>query len=114
MTARESGCLPVIVTVPAEIDKNNSVDVYKQLCTAVVPGAGVIVADLTGARFCDSSGIREIYHAREHAVENGTDMRIVIPPGGQVMRVMELAGLDRVLPIYPTVWAALDHSSAGR
>jgi anti-sigma B factor antagonist len=93
--------------MPAEIDKDNSVDVCMQLFAAVVPEAGTVVADLTRTRFCDSSGVREIYHAHEHALHNGTDMRIVIPPG-QVMRVMELVGLDRYLPIYPSLDAALD------
>jgi anti-anti-sigma factor len=102
----------VVVTVPAEIDKSNSVDVYKQLCAAVVPGAGVVVADLTGTTFCDSSGVREIYHAYEHALETGADMRIVIPHG-QVMRVIELVGLDRVLPMYPSFRAALHDGSRG-
>ncbi|MGN6678114.1 MAG: STAS domain-containing protein [Streptosporangiaceae bacterium] len=107
MTDPELPRQPVIVTVTAEIDKNNSVDVYKQICAAVVPGVGIVIADLTRTRFCGSSGVREIYRAYEQAVQNGTDMRIVIPPG-QVMRVMELVGLDRVLPIYASLRAALD------
>jgi anti-anti-sigma regulatory factor len=59
----------------------NSLDVYNQLCAAVVPGGGVVVADLTGTVFCDSSGLRELYHAYEYAQAAGTEMRLVLPPG---------------------------------
>ena len=107
MTDLVSGRPPVIVTLPAEIDQSNSIDVFMQICAAVMPGDGIFVADLTRTRFCDSTGVREIYHAHEHALQKGSDMRIVIPPG-QVMRVMELIGLDRYLPIYPSLRAALD------
>ena len=97
---------PTVVTMPDEIDIGNSLEVYDQLCAAVVPEGGIVVVDLTGTTFCDSSCVRELYHAYEYAREAGTEMRLVVPPG-PVMRVFQLVGLDQVLPIYPMLAAAL-------
>ncbi|HKR68413.1 MAG TPA: STAS domain-containing protein [Streptosporangiaceae bacterium] len=107
MTA-ESVCKPGIVQVTREIDMTNSLEVYNDLCAAaaVQPAGGMVVADLTGTRFCDSSGVREICHAREYALITRIDMRLVIPPG-PVMRVFQLLGLDQELPVYETLSAAL-------
>jgi anti-anti-sigma regulatory factor len=47
---------PVIVTLPAEIDMANECGVAAQLGCALASGAPVVVADMTGTRFCDSMG----------------------------------------------------------
>ena len=113
MTA-ESAQQACVVPVTGEVDMGNSLDVYNDLCAsaAVQPAGGLVVADLTGTTFCDSSGVREICHAREYAQMTGIDMRLVIPPG-PVMRIFQLLGLDQELPVYPTMSAALASRHVG-
>jgi anti-anti-sigma regulatory factor len=76
--------------MPAEIDLANAGRVGEQLCTAASPGVTIIVADLTGTQFCDSAGIRTLLRARD-----------------DVRRALQAIGVQYVLPVYPTVAAAL-------
>ena len=103
----------VVVTLPDEIDMTNSDDVYNQLCSAMTPGIEIVIADLRLTTFCDAGGSTALSHARDHATEAGVEIRFVIPPGN-VLRVLEMLGLDQVLPTYPSLGAALDGSPADR
>jgi anti-anti-sigma factor len=98
--------------LPAEVDIANCDDVYMELCSAVAPGITVVIADMTKTTLCDGSGIREITQASKYAGAAGVQLRFVIPPGN-VLRVLELVGLDEIWMPYPTLEAALE-SELGR
>ena len=49
--------------------------------------------DLSELHFMDSTGIRLVLQARDHALRHGADFRVVRGPD-TVMRVLELVGLD--------------------
>ena len=74
------------------------------------PGVAVVIADLTTTRFCDSAGLRHLLQAHRHAVGTGVQLRLVIPPRGPVGRVIELTGINRHVPVYPTLQLATDDS----
>lgn len=97
---------PVVVALPAEIDIANSGKVATQLRAAIAPGAGVVVADLSMTTFCDSSGVRVLVLARNWAAADGVQLQLVAPAGPTLM-VLELTGLNRLVPVYPTVGQAL-------
>src|SRR5215467_9625449 len=80
---------PVVVTLPAEIDIANADRVGEELSSAIAGGAGVVIADMTGTRFCDSSGISMLVQATA------------------VLRALKLVRMDFLLPIYPSLGAAL-------
>ncbi|MGN6791923.1 MAG: STAS domain-containing protein, partial [Streptosporangiaceae bacterium] len=101
-----------IVELPREIDLANSFDVFAQLFAAIRPETRSVIADLTATSFCDSSGIREIEHARLCAAEAGIQFRLVVPPGG-VLRVLQILGIEQLWSPFPTLAAALD-DEAGR
>ena len=46
-TASPGGGEPVVVTLPAEIDRTNASIVARQLHEALASGAAVVIADLT-------------------------------------------------------------------
>jgi anti-sigma B factor antagonist len=102
---RDSG--PVVVPMPAEIDLANAARVGEQLCTAAGPGVTVIVADLTGTQFCDSAGIRTLLSTRDHLAAQHAQLRLAVARDGAVRRVLQAIGLQHVLPMHPTVEAAL-------
>jgi anti-sigma B factor antagonist len=107
MDDREQGSSPVIVTMPGEIDLANASHVGEQLRTAASPGITIIVADLTSTQFCDSAGIRSLLNARDNVAACHAQLRLAVARGGAVRRALQAIGLQHVLPMYPTVEAAL-------
>jgi anti-sigma B factor antagonist len=111
MVDRELRSSPVIVPMPAEIDLANAGWVGEQLRTAASPGVTVIVADLTSTEFCDSAGIRTLLSVRDNVAAHDAQLRLAVAQGGAVRRALQAIGLQHVLPIYPTVAAALTADS---
>jgi anti-sigma B factor antagonist len=97
---------PVVVTLPAEIDIANADRVGEELSSAIAGGAGIVIADMTGTRFCDSSGISMLVQAHRQAAANQAELRLVVLATA-VLRALKLVTMDFLLPIYPSLGAAL-------
>ncbi len=95
-----------IVTLPGEIDITNSAAIKASLLP-VLDGPGLVIVDMTGTMFCDSSGLRILIVARDRAEASGCTLRIVIRPASSVARSMSILGMDRMLPIYASVEDAM-------
>jgi len=102
-----AGTAPVVVTLPAEIDIANADQVFGRLSLAIGSGAGIVIADLTGTDFCGSAGIGAVLMARDRASADGVQLRLALQPSGPVRSLFELLGLDRKLPVYPSLGQAL-------
>jgi anti-anti-sigma factor len=96
----------VVVALPAEIDMANADRAGQQLGSDIAPGVRTVIADMTATRFCDSSGISMLVRARKQAAANGTELRLVVASPA-VLRTLTLAGLDDLLPTYPSLSQAL-------
>src|SRR5207247_7682241 len=103
----------VVIALPAETDMANAAEVGRQLGSAVEPGVKTVIADMTATTFCDSSGISMLVRAHKQAVANGTELRLVAASPA-VLRTLTLAGLDQLLPIYPSLSQALAARPAPR
>jgi anti-anti-sigma factor len=120
MPARHSSRPPAVVVLPDEIDLTNREDAYDQLYAAFSSGASVVIADLTATSFCDCASLRRLVMVKNRAAAQGAQLRLVIPPKSSVHRLATLIGLDRQLPIYPSVHDAslspghADHRGLGR
>ena len=106
MASPEQLAEPVIVGLPAEIDAANAPGVGQRLCSAFAPGVTLVVADLTLTVFCDSSGMTQLVLAHHCAAAHHAQLRLVVPHA-KVLGALTLAGLDRLLPVYPSLDAAL-------
>ena len=104
-TVRWSG-RHVVVTMPAEIDVTNSASVDSVLTGIAAQRPEVITADMTGTVFCDSSGIHALARAHRLATTNGGELRLAVGTSPAV-RVLELTGLDQVLPLFRDVAQSL-------
>jgi anti-sigma B factor antagonist len=96
----------VIVTFPAEIDMANAARVGAELNAAFDAGAAIVVADMSGTRFCDTSGIHVLVRAHKRATASNTGFRVVVRPG-EVRQVLEIVRLNTVLALYPRLDIAL-------
>jgi len=101
---------PVVVTLPAEIDVTNAAPIGGELSLAIADGAGIVVADMTGTTFCNSSGISMLVLAHRQAAAIGAELRLVVPAAA-VLRALKLVRMDSLLPIYPSLDAALSPES---
>ena len=100
--------MPVVVELPAEIDVTNAEQVYQQLVDVLAPDITTVVADMTATIFCDSSGVHALMHAYETAGARDVKLRLAISPGTSVRRVLQLIGVGRLVPVYPTLEEALN------
>jgi len=96
-----------IVTFPVDVDVTNADTARKHLVALVErDGAKLVVADMTRTTFCDSAGITALATARRKAVARGAAVTVACS-SPQVLRILELTGLDQMLPMFPTVDEAL-------
>ena len=68
------------------------------LRVCIADGAKDVLVDLSKLTFIDSSGLRMLIALWDRSCENGLDLSM-LQGTGQVRRTMEIAGLDRLLPI---------------
>ncbi len=100
-------CAPVIVALPAQIDLTSQERAYDRLYAALASGEAVVIADFTGTTFCDGSSLRRLVAIQRRAAARDAQLRLVIPPDGPVHRVAELMDLNKLLPVYPSLHAAV-------
>lgn len=91
-----------IVTMPGETDVINAPDVAELLSAAAAGSPEVITADLTATVFCDSAGVEVLARARDMAAGRGAEFRLALG-GSPVARILQLTGLDEVMPLYRDV-----------
>ena len=105
-TTEMIGGMPVVVA-PVEIDIGTADDLGTALLAATANGHSVIVVDMTGTRFCDSTGLRVLTAAHRRAVADGGELRLIAPAGGSVSRVLTLTGMCRLIPTFSSLEEAL-------
>lgn len=93
-----------VVTMPPEIDVTNAEQIRQALLAAASQGAAALIIDMGGTRFCDSAGVHAIIAARKQAAMTGAQLRLVATA---VLRILTLVGVDQLIPIYPSLEAAL-------
>jgi len=90
---------PVVVQVEGEVDMATAPQLRDTLLAAIAnDGAHAVVADLSAVSFIDSSGLHVIMSAHNAARDAGSEF-IVRAPSPNVVRVIELVGLDEWLTV---------------
>jgi anti-anti-sigma factor len=81
-----------------EIDMSAIDELWGRLRPVVERSPAIVVADLTGVTFLDSSGLRLMLKLQAQLAEQ--DCRLVVVPGGdRVARVFQLTGAEQELDI---------------
>ena len=92
----DDGC--AVVRPVGEIDLASAGAVTDALDAVHADGGGPVRLDLTGVTFMDSTGLRVVIREHQRAGADG-GLRVAVARGGEVHRLMELAGLLGLLPI---------------
>ena len=100
-----------VVTAPEEIDLTNVPGLRAALQAAAAAGSPALVVDMTRTRFCDSAGLRVLMDAHKRAVAEGGAVLLAVPAAA-VRRVLEITGIDQVIPHFATLDEAVAHAAA--
>ena len=96
-----------VVTTPEEIDLSNAGLLREALILATATGQPVIVVDMSGTEFCDSTGLNVLVRALGQAEQAGADLRLVMGGTG-VQRVLTVTGVAGMFRIFQTLGQALE------
>jgi anti-sigma B factor antagonist len=98
-----------VVLVAGELDALTAPRVHDELVALAGQGVDRIVLDLRALDFVDSFGLGVIVSARRRLSQEGNALCLVAGDGQRTLRrVLEITGLDQVLPVHPTVAAAVE------
>ena len=94
-----------VVELPEHIDVSNASQIREELLWLINRGAAALIADMTATLSCDHSGADAVMRAYQRALASGTQLRLVVT-APIVRRVLGINGLDRLIPVYPSLEAA--------
>jgi anti-sigma B factor antagonist len=103
-----SGDTVAVLALKGDLDLASVADFERAIAEAA---PRLLVLDLSGVRFIDSSGIHAVVRARLERASADGDLQIAVAPESAVDRVLEMSGLGDELPPHPdrdTAMAALD------
>jgi anti-anti-sigma factor len=93
----------VVARVSGEIDISNSVDIGDRLAAGVPNSALGLVVDLTATSYLDSSGVHLLFDLGERLQQRQQQLRVVVPEGAPIRRVLRIVHLDESVPVLATV-----------
>lgn len=96
-----------MVTTPDEIDIGNAGLLRAALLTAAADRQPVIVVDMTGTEFCDSTGLNVLVRALKQADDEGRQLRLAVQ-GTALQRILKVTGVGSMFQIYPSLDEALE------
>jgi anti-anti-sigma factor len=102
-----SGDDVVVARLTGEIDLSNATEVGDELSSRVPNTALGLVIDLTATSYLDSSGIHLVFDLAERLQRRQQQLRVVVPQGAPVRRVLRIVELDHQVPVLATVDEAI-------
>jgi anti-anti-sigma factor len=93
-----------VVRVTGEVDMSHEEELRNELGSAVAADSRGVVVDLTECEFIDSTGVRALLLSRGAQHSEGDPERLAVAAStDQILRILSVMGVDRVIPIHPTV-----------
>jgi len=99
-----------VVTFPEQVSVPDAARIGEQLLGALGQGAVILIADMSATVRCDRAGADAVARACLRAAACQAELRLVIT-APDVRRLMSAEGLDRLVPVYASLEAALTAGS---
>jgi anti-anti-sigma factor len=91
-----------VVRLRGEIDLSNA-DALAEVAEGAVPNSAKgLVLDLSGVTYLDSTGLRLIFRLARRLGDRQQALRLVVPEGARIARVLTFAGVSTVAEVLPT------------
>lgn len=97
----------VVARLKGEVDMTNATWVHDELLHSVPNGAIRLVVDLSETRYLDSAAIALLFDVAKRLGRRRQLLRIVMPKGSPLERVLELTDVGTVAPIHGSLDSAL-------
>lgn len=102
MTARlrvvEGGDVP-IVRIAGEVDLANARAIGAEIMAYTPNSALGLVLDLAETTYLDSQGVNLVLHLATRLAAHGQELRVAVPAGSHVRRVLAIAHVDKHVPL---------------
>ena len=103
-----------VVLVAGDLDAATAPRLHAELAQLAADGIDRIVLDLRRMTFVDSFGLGVIVNAKKRLSRHGNSLCLVAGDEQRTLRrVLEITGLDKVLPVHPSVTDAVDDCLEG-
>lgn len=96
----------LIVRIEGELDQHRAQELRKEIDRRINMGCDNLIFDFSELEFMDSSGIGVIIGRYKSLLALGGSTAIAAAKP-QVLRILSLAAIDRIIPLYDTVEEAL-------
>jgi anti-sigma B factor antagonist len=103
--------LGVVIAVPGELDLATAPRLKWPLVDAIDAGARVLIVDLSGVTFMDSTALGVLIGIRR-TLKLGSRLAIVCTDP-EVLKIFEISGLDAVFQIFPIFDEAYSYACQG-
>ncbi|MGH9016767.1 MAG: STAS domain-containing protein [Acidimicrobiales bacterium] len=90
-----------VLSVGGEVDVASAPELHAHLHRIIEQNTSDIIVDTTEVTFIDSTGLGVLVDAEKTMRDTGRQMRLVVNQP-QIIRVLELTGLDEVFTIVPS------------
>ena len=96
-----------VLSIAGDFDLSVADGAAHALAVASADPQRVLVVDLTACTFLDSTAIAAIVGAARALTNGQIRIAIACTPGSEVRDMLALTGIDRTIPVLPTVSAAV-------
>ena len=97
----------VVAHLAGEVDMTNAAYVRDELLGSVPNDALALVLELGGCRYLDSAAIEVLFDMVRRLSRRRQELRLVVPAGSPLVRLIELTELASVAAVDQSVEAAL-------
>jgi anti-anti-sigma factor len=98
----------LVATMDGEIDSSNASELRLAPAERVPNASSALVLDLSGVSYLDSSGIHLLFDLGRRLAARRQALRLVVPAGAPMRRVLELCAIDAVAPMDRDLDGALE------
>ena len=101
-----------VITVHGEIDMITAPSLHERLFDLACARTPVVIVDLSGVSFIDSTGLGALVVANKRFDDDGASLRLVLTHPG-VQKVFEVTDMNEIFSVYPNVEEAVEGATSG-
>ena len=89
----------LVASAEGEIDSSNATELRLALSERLPSASSALVLDLSDVTYLDSAGVQLLFDLGRRLAARRQAMRLVVPDGSPMRRVLKLCAIDTVAPL---------------